>query len=268
MEVYTNMYSTRMKSKAVANNVYRKEHFATEIQRSCEGVVIYGGYSEGKYDIDNYDVGSPRDNLAKVDIVMNDIKSYLLNDVMKLEGRTAVLNFASYKNPGGKYINGSMAQEEAICHCTTLYEVLQRQTDYYEWNCNHKNKGMYLDRLLYSPDILILDDSNKEVGHVDVMTCAAPNMSVGLRYETFTKKRCQYVFYNRMNFMIRIAAHNKVDNLILGAWGCGVFENDPEFVARSLFKLHNMYRNYFSNIVYVIPKGDNYYTFLRVAAIS
>ena len=34
------------------------------------------------------------------------------------------LNFASYKNPGGKFMDGSSAQEECLCHESILYEVL------------------------------------------------------------------------------------------------------------------------------------------------
>ena len=37
------------------------------------------------------------------------------------EGKTAILNFASYKNPGGGFLSGSRAQEESLCHSSFLH---------------------------------------------------------------------------------------------------------------------------------------------------
>lgn len=50
------------------------------------------------------------------------------------EKRTAILNFASYKNAGGMFLQGSSAQEESLCHASFLYNVLSEFKDYYAWN--------------------------------------------------------------------------------------------------------------------------------------
>lgn len=255
------MSITKWKEIAVKNNEYRKEHFKEEIEDSVRNVQIFDDQ-----DYRYCSLWEPRYNEMHSNIYGVDIKQYLHVKLGFLTGKTAVLNFASYKNPGGGYMSGMMAQEEALCHCTTLYEVLETQEGYYERNNENKNKGMYKNVLMYVPRVLVLDNEQKIVGKVDVITCAAPNMSVGLKYKSFSVEQCQEVFKDRIKFLMHVAAYKQVDNFILGAWGCGVFKNDPEFVAKSLFETAEEYRGHFKQIDYVIPKGDNLYTFLRVGA--
>lgn len=65
-------------------------------------------------------------------------------------GRTAILNYASYKSPGGFFLEGSPAQEEALCHESNLYPILLAfDRTYYAW----LNKALYLNRALYSSGI-------------------------------------------------------------------------------------------------------------------
>lgn len=59
----------------------------------------------------------------------------------------AVLNFASYKKPGGLYFQGVESQEESLCLESTLLPVIEAfKPTYYAWNNKHLNRGMYLDR--------------------------------------------------------------------------------------------------------------------------
>ena len=72
----------------------------------------------------------------------------------KKEGKTAVLNFASYKNPGGMFLEGSCAQEECLCHASYLYNVLSRyDATYYSLNRQNLNKSLYRNRALYTPNV-------------------------------------------------------------------------------------------------------------------
>lgn len=70
------------------------------------------------------------------------------------EGKTAVLNFASYRHAGGMFIEGSQAQEECLCHESILYNVLRQYQFYYDWNEQNRNRSLYLDRAIYSEDVL------------------------------------------------------------------------------------------------------------------
>lgn len=182
------------------------------------------------------------------------------------KGKTAILNFASYKEPGGGFLAGSRAQEECLCHDSFLYNVLKEKKKYYEWNNLNKNSGLYTNRALYSPNVIFEKDT-KSIS-CDVITCAAPNYSIGLKYGNIPKTTNSITLDSRIKFILDIAVDQKVDTLILGAFGCGVFAQDPEQVA-TIFKkyLKQGYENCFKRIVFAIPRDvntNNYDKFLKV----
>lgn len=77
------------------------------------------------------------------------------------EGKTCVLNFASFKNPGGGFLKGTIAQEEYLCQNSTLYNVLSQFTSYYEKNRLNTNDALYWNRAIYSPGIVVLPSEVK-----------------------------------------------------------------------------------------------------------
>lgn len=135
------------------------------------------------------------------------------------EGKTCVLNFASFKNPGGGFLKGTIAQEEYLCQNSTLYNVLSQFTSYYEKNRLNTNDA------LYSPGIVVLPSEVK----VDVLSCAAPNIKASRMIDS---KKVQAVI-SRIKFVLDILEKEACDTVILGAFGCGVFGNDPRFVAKT-----------------------------------
>ena len=59
-------------------------------------------------------------------------------------GRLAILNLASPLRPGGGFLNGATAQEEALCMRTTLYPALKEEF------CRLPEVGA-----VYTPDVLM-----------------------------------------------------------------------------------------------------------------
>lgn len=183
-------------------------------------------------------------------------------DVCKDRGdkKVAALNFASFIEPGGGFIRGAMAQEEAICHDSTLYNVLKTFNDnFYETNLTHQNYGLYTNRAIYSPDIVFYNESSDDSVSCDIITCAAPffyrfNVANDVRFDLYMN-----TFISRIRFVLDIAKEMKVNKLILGAYGCGAFGNDVSITA-SIFMilLTEFYQDTFEEIIFAIPSLDPY----------
>lgn len=142
--------------------------------------------------------------------------------------RVCILNFASYKHPGGMFLKGSMAQEEAICHSTNLYNVLRQFEPYYLWNKRNTNNDWYENRAIYSPNVLVFkDDVSPFIPTIDVITCAAPNLR---RHLPVSQGEIMGLYLSRFTFIMDIFYASPADVFILGAFGCGVFRNDPYLV--------------------------------------
>jgi len=180
-----------------------------------------------------------------------------------------VLNFASPKNPGGGFVRGTVAQEEDLCRSSGLYLCLTKPESslYFEENrafINKSKDGMsniYTDWMIHSPHVPFFRSGNNRLTPffplVDVITCAAPHaraLANGVSqsdYDAFFMQRIQKV--------LALAEHVNAENLILGAWGCGVFENNPESVAK-MFKqaLHSdRFKGSFEKVVFAVYDKNN-----------
>lgn len=148
--------------------------------------------------------------------------------------RIALLNFASARNPGGGFLSGSQAQEESLARASGLYASLSRMTDYYEANRRSKS-ALYTDHMIYSPLVPVFrDDADRlldEPWSVSMITAPAVNAGVVRSQEPNNVARIRDVMNHRIACVLALAAHYGHDALVLGAWGCGVFANDPREVA-------------------------------------
>ncbi|MFB9276736.1 TIGR02452 family protein [Cohnella cellulosilytica] len=147
--------------------------------------------------------------------------------------RVGVLNFASAKNPGGGFLNGAMAQEESLAVSGGLYGTLLRNEQYYKAN-RACSSMMYTDYAIYSPDVVFFRDERFELLQApvtaSVLTLPAVNYGqVLLKGEDAGK--AERTMKDRMRLALAIFASMGDINLILGAYGCGVFRNDPFKVA-------------------------------------
>jgi uncharacterized protein (TIGR02452 family) len=148
--------------------------------------------------------------------------------------RVGVLNFASAKNPGGGFLGGSEAQEESLARSSGLYASLLCCREHYDFH-RHQHDCLYSDRMIHSPGCPVFrDDAGNllaEPYRVDFLSSPAPNAGAVLRNEPDSAGRLGAVLMERSGKLLALAAHVGCDALVLGAWGCGVFRNDPRQVA-------------------------------------
>jgi uncharacterized protein (TIGR02452 family) len=157
-----------------------------------------------------------------------------LEAARRVPGPVAVLNFASARNPGGGYLRGAQAQEEALCRASALYTCLLRAPEFYDHHRAHRDP-FYTDRVIHSPAVPVFRDDRgrllDEPYTAGFLTCPAPNAGVVLRTVPERASDLPRALAVRAERVLETAAAHGYRRLVLGAWGCGVFQNDPAQVA-------------------------------------
>ncbi|MDQ0947812.1 uncharacterized protein (TIGR02452 family) [Streptomyces phaeochromogenes] len=179
-----------------------------------------------------------------------------LEAARRLPGPVAVLNFASARNPGGGYLNGAQAQEEALCRASALYTCVVEAREFYDHHRAHRDP-FYTDRVIHSPAVPVFRDDRgrllDEPYTAGFLTAAAPNAGVVLRTAPERVPELPRALAARAERVLETAAAHGYRRLVLGAWGCGVFQNDPAQVAgafRALLTDGGRFAGSFEHIVF------------------
>jgi uncharacterized protein (TIGR02452 family) len=185
--------------------------------------------------------------------------------LLRADRPAGVLNFASARHPGGGFLNGARAQEESLCRASALYACLLRARAYYEYHRRHRD-ALYSDRVIFSPLVPVFRDDRgillEEPYEVSFLTAAAPNAGVIAREMPEALAQIPMALQARSAQVLAVAAHEGVQQLVLGAWGCGVFQNSPPDVARA-FYTHlgrgGAFADRFASVVFAIldPRPDS-----------
>ncbi|MFT8459746.1 MAG: TIGR02452 family protein [Liquorilactobacillus ghanensis] len=153
--------------------------------------------------------------------------------------KIGILNFASPIIIGGNFKAGINAQEQTICRNSYLYpELLQFRREYYYYNQQHENQGFYSRRMIVSQQVKFLRDET-EVNYlrparmIDVVSMAAPDVSLmKKKHYSISQRELRADLRWRITQILRQFAVLGDQDLILGAFGCGSFENDARMVAK------------------------------------
>ena len=167
------------------------------------------------------------------------------------------LNFASAKNPGGGFLSGSQAQEESLARSSGLYASLSNAREFYQHHRDHLS-AFYSDAMILSSNCPIFrDDAGSllnDVHHATFISSAAPNAGAVKEKSPHDVHLIADVLRRRAEYVLAVAASRDIRYLVLGAWGCGVFRNDPRLVAQVFMNLLSSadWRGRFSKVVFSI----------------
>ena len=202
------------------------------------------------------------------------------------DAKIAVMNFANAFHAGGGVKKGSSAQEECLCRTSTLYPLLYRRTlrDSFYRHHHDLNTPKASDSLVYTEGVIICKTDEdlpkrmpkKDWVTVDVITIAAPDLRDKSNIHaplvnggTYMNDAELFGYHvKRAIHMLTCAAAKGADTLVLGAFGCGAFQNNPEVVARAYKTALQEFPKVFRKIefaIYCPPGGSrNYEVFKRV----
>lgn len=159
------------------------------------------------------------------------------------------LNFANGVTPGGGFLRGATAQEETLCRSSALYQTLEGDPMYEAHRARPRPDST--DWAIYSPDVPVFrtdDGTNlEEPWLLSFITCAAPYApGVG-------QPESGDLLERRIHRVLAIARAYEHRALVLGAWGCGAFRNDPRRTAIDFREaLQNEFPGSFSDVIFAI----------------
>lgn len=144
-----------------------------------------------------------------------------------------MLNFASATKPGGGFLNGQSAQEESIARSSALYPSIARHREMYDHGVQHPTP-FSSDYMIYSPSVPFFRDDSGQLLEQPVSASVITAAAVDASRIPDRGMQCQIdrTMKNRMRKVIELAAEQQNRVLVLGAFGCGVFGNDPNRVAQ------------------------------------
>lgn len=171
-----------------------------------------------------------------------------------------------------------------------MYSMLNVKEMWNGFYAPHRNVAdpIHNDDIIYTPGVVVFKTDTAapvvmpetQWYEVDVITCAAPNLrdnpsnpynkNDGNRKAKISDRELFELHEKRLKRILDVAVANADEVVILGAFGCGAFQNKPEIVARAAANVINDYLYMFKNIefaVYCSPKDSrNYDAFKRELA--
>jgi len=236
------MKKTKEELKQIFNDTKRKASIANFIQtktKKCKEVVPVIRPNITVLETDTVTAATKYSNIAK----------------------TCVLNMASAKTAGGGVADGETAQEECLFRCSNLSDTITQ--DLYPLE---EDEALYTNEAIFFKD---KDYNDMKPIRVDVVTVAAVNLNINATYDeksdTWTEGLIEQpdnyweLTLMKIRTMLSLAHKNKCKFIILGAWGCGVFKNNPVDIADAFYEVlvDDGYERLFDQVVFAIINDNN-----------
>ncbi len=169
------------------------------------------------------------------------------------EGKTVLVDPASFTRPGGAYEDGSFGPEQILCSQSNLYQVLCGIKEiFHDANRDYRRGQLFTDRAAYLPDVAV---SQGSVRKADVIAIAEPLRARALENHR-SERECDNALAQRVEAFMSIAVANECETLIVGAFGCGRLGWSAEHVA-GLFKAWiDEHPGALGRVVFAVPRAS------------
>ena len=142
--------------------------------------------------------------------------------------------------------------------CSGLYACVQGD-EMYTFHRGRRDP-MYTDYALYSPAVPVFRTDDGALLD-QPYTCAmitAPAVNAGVASARgATAAEIEVTMVRRIAKVLAIAAHYGHEDIVLGAWGCGVFRNDPEMISRLFAEaLRGSFAGVFRHVYFAVLSRD------------
>lgn len=230
----------------------RTVSIALELDRAVEGTI--------EFDLDACIAPvSPGSASTRIEVT----REATLEAAQRLHGEglpPCALNFASARNPGGGFLSGARAQEESLARSSGLYACLSHRRMYEHHR--ERRDPLYSHWVIYSPAVPVVSDDDGALLDpfylCSFLTSPACNAGVarergGHAAQGGVRRAVEAAMRERVRRVLGVAAAQGERALVLGAWGCGVFGNEPAMVA-GLFgeALEGSFAGVFERVVFAV----------------
>jgi len=194
-------------------------------------------------------------------VVHNDTISTAISEfINNPKKHICALNFASGMNPGGGFLRGASAQEESIMRSSGLYPCI-KSSILYDTNNKDNRNHLYSEHIIFSPKVPVIrnDITDEWVSpcYVSFITTPAVNTKRALE-AGLTEDIINVTMAQRIDNILSVAAKNKVDILILGSYGSGVFGGDINTIANNfILSLLTKYKKSFDKVIFAVTSSDH-----------
>ncbi len=145
--------------------------------------------------------------------------AFSVSALYRTHGKSLLVDPASFTRPGGNYEEGAFGPEQVICSESNLYPILDGIAgEYHRKNRGFSRGQLFTDRAAYLTDVVFSREG--QIRKADVLVVPEPNRQHALENHR-SERECDTCLAARIETILRIAAANGVDNLIVGAFGCG-----------------------------------------------
>ncbi len=214
---------------------------------------------------------------TKYEIVQTDsVTAATAEKIIDPNAKILLVSFGNNQQPGGKYLQGSIAQESDIFRRTTISHILD--SDEVRDKCYPINDlKSDVTRVVHTPNVHVMRSSEKSEFQflseaeilkyrIDLCTVSALNKNDPEESRLFnasgnlTREGLE-ITRKRIETTFQLAVKSKSDVLITGAFGCGAYDNDPFDIMDAFNEVIEKYHGAIPKVIFAVLGKDEYQKF-------